>query len=211
MEKQSKRGPGRPRSVDREAVVQAAMDHYWRVGPAVVSVNELCRKVGVSKPAMYRAFGGEDGLLLASLEHYRASVLVPRQAALTAEVPFPELLDRAIVALTSDLGTPAGCLFTRLRRARAQLGTEVLSRVEELEGEQLQVFERWYAAALERGEGNERVSATWAARTLDAQFASVLTQMVSGVPPAQIREVARLSVAVLSPGAPIGRFMGPAR
>jgi len=173
------------------------MDHYWRLGPAAVSVNELARRAGISKPAMYREFGGEDGLLLASLERYRETILVPRQAALTADVPFPELLDRAIVALTSDRGTPPGCLFTRLRTARSRLSDAVLVRVAELEAEQLAGFRRWYRAALDRGEANPELSPEIAARFLDTQFAAVLTQMVLGEPPERVRALARIATSPL--------------
>lgn len=199
MAKAHRRPPGRPRSVDREAAIDAAVDHYWRRGPTAVSLNELCRCVGLSKPAVYREFGGEDGLLLASLERYRVQILTPRQAALTAEVPFGELLDRAIVALTTDRGTPPGCLFTRLRTARARLSPEVLARVQMLEHEQLERLGGWYRGALERGEANPDVSPELAARYLDTQFATILTQMVLGQPPEDVRAEARLAAVALRP------------
>ncbi|MBT5864543.1 MAG: helix-turn-helix transcriptional regulator, partial [Ilumatobacter sp.] len=53
------------------------MDAYWREGPDAVSLNEICRRAGVSKPGLYRAFGGEDKLLDAALEHYADVVLAP--------------------------------------------------------------------------------------------------------------------------------------
>ena len=44
------------------------MDSYWRDGVENVSLNELCRRAEVSKPGVYREFGGEEGLLDAVLE-----------------------------------------------------------------------------------------------------------------------------------------------
>jgi len=199
MTETPKRGRGRPRSVDRDAALDAAVDHYWRLGPSAVSVNELCRRTGLSKPALYREFGGEEGLLLASLNRYRDQILVPRQGALKADVPFADLLDRAVAALTSDVGTPPGCLFTRLRTMRARLSDNVLARVRELEQEQLDTFEAWYRAALGRGEGNAEVTPDLAAHYIDTLFATVLTQMVLGQPPELIRAQARLAARALTP------------
>ena len=45
------------------------MRHYWRDG--VHAFNEVCRRVSVSKPSIYREFGGEDGLVEAVLIYYR--------------------------------------------------------------------------------------------------------------------------------------------
>lgn len=163
-----------------------------------MSLNQLCRLIGISKPALYREFGGEDSLLLASLERYREQIMVPRQAALKSERPFGEILDAATTALTSDLGTPPGCLFTRLRMARGRLSAEVRARVEELEREQRDVFEAWYRGALARGEANPELSAELAADLIDTQFATILTQMVLGQPPERIRAVARLATAALT-------------
>lgn len=169
------------------------------MGPSAVSFNELCRRAGISKPALYREFGGEDGLLLASLERYREHIMVPRQAVLSADMPFCDLLDQAIVALTSDLGTPPGCLFTRLRTTRSRLSAEVLARVRELEQEQRGVLEAWYRGALERGEANPDVSPELAAFYLDTLFATILTQMVLGQAPELIRAQARLAAIALRP------------
>ena len=176
------------------------MDHYWRFGPAAVSVNEMCRRAGISKPALYREFGGEEGLQLAALDHYRAQVLVPRQGALEADVPFAAMRDGAIDALTSDLGTPPGCLFTRLRLSPSRVGPDVEARVRELEAEQLANYEAWVRRGVERGEVNPELEASFAARYLDTQFAMILTQMVLGVEPELIRAQARLATRVLLAG-----------
>lgn len=169
------------------------MEHYWRSGPGSVSISELCRQVGLSKPALYREFGGEEGLLLASLDRYRETVLVPRQAALTADVPFVELFERAVEALTMDLETPPGCLLTRLRAERFRLTDAVEVRIRELEEEQLSAFQTWYRAGLERGDVNPDLPPELAARYLDLQFATVLTQRILGEPPERIRALARLA------------------
>jgi len=82
---------GRPKSLDRDTAIDAAMHAYWR-GVEHPSLNEVARRVGISKPALYREFGGEDGLLAAGLERYRAEVIVPTLATLSSDGPFAEVL-----------------------------------------------------------------------------------------------------------------------
>ncbi len=54
---------GRPKTFDRDRVIGIAMECYWREGVDGVLLNELCRRAAVSKPGVYREFGGEDGLM----------------------------------------------------------------------------------------------------------------------------------------------------
>lgn len=61
---------GRPKTFDRDPMIDVAMECYWREGTDGVSLNELYRRADVSKPGVYREFGGEDGLMAAVLEHY---------------------------------------------------------------------------------------------------------------------------------------------
>ena len=200
MGEAEKRRRGRPRSVDRERTTQRAMDDYWREGFSALSLNEICRRAEISKPALYREFGGEDGLHAAVLDSYRERFLEPLLAPLAEERPFGTMLDRAILTLTSDRGTPAGCLFTKMRLAGSRLGPLATERVRLIEKEQRSAYEAWYRRGLERGEVNPDLAPELAARYLDTQFATILVQMAYGVSPELVRALARLALrALLSP------------
>ena len=175
------------------------MEEYWRQGLSALSLNEMCRLAGISKPALYREFGGEDGLHAAALDAYRERVVLPMLQALLQDRPFAATLEGAIVGLTSDRGSPPGCLFTRMRIDRSRLGPMTLDRVRALEREQLDAFETWVRRGLERGEANPNVSPELAARCVDTQLATVLVQMGIGVDPEQIREQARLALRAILP------------
>ena len=56
---------GRPKTLDKSHALATALEGYWREGVYGMSVNEVCRRAGISKPGLYREFGGEDGLLTA--------------------------------------------------------------------------------------------------------------------------------------------------
>ncbi|MEM9757417.1 MAG: TetR/AcrR family transcriptional regulator, partial [Pseudomonadota bacterium] len=65
---------GRPKTLDVDKTLDIAMGAYWRSDPADVSLNTICQMAGVSKPALYRQFGNEDGLMRAVLDRYAAQV-----------------------------------------------------------------------------------------------------------------------------------------
>ncbi len=196
-----KRPRGRPKSVAREHAVEVAMVSYWREGLHALSLNELCRRSGLSKPALYREFGGEDGLMAAALEHYRQLVVLPLLTVLAAERPFAETLDLVIVGMTTDHSLPAGCLFTRMRLSTPRLGPLTTAAVQAIRRERLEAIEAWAQGGLAAGVVDRSISSDLAARYIDTQLTMVLVQLATGEPPELIREQARLALRVLlSPG-----------
>ena len=65
MIEQRKRG--RPRKASNAEIIENVMSTYWRVGSAEQSHNEICRKLEVAKPVIYRDFGGKNGLIAETL------------------------------------------------------------------------------------------------------------------------------------------------
>ena len=61
---------GRPKTFNKDQANKIAMENYWKEGMGNISLNEICRRIGESKPSIYREYGGEDGLQLAALELY---------------------------------------------------------------------------------------------------------------------------------------------
>lgn len=173
------------------------MDNYWREGLRAVSLSELCRRARLSKPALYREFVNEDGLMEAALQHYRQVAIVPLLSFITGEQSFGSMLELIVAGMTSDRDLPAGCLFTQMRLETHRLGPRTAARIRVLEEERLRAFETWYGHAVESGEADSNLSPAFAARYLDTQFSIVLLQMGSEVPPEQVREHAKLALSVL--------------
>lgn len=198
-QKPTKPTRGRPKTVDRQRAVKAALEVYWREGIQAMSLNALCRRIDLSKPSLYREFGGEDGLMVATLELYRQLAVVPLMGLFAAGLPPAQTLERAVIATTSDRGTPAGCLFTKMRLAIDRLGDGAATRTREIEAERLAVFAAWYQRVLDAGEGDASITPELAARYLDNQLTSVLVQMALGESPELIRAQAKLALKALVP------------
>ncbi len=173
---------------------------YWQEGVRRVSLNEVCRRTGISKPALYREFDDEDGLMDAALQLYRSHMVGPLLAAMEEQRPLAEMLFGAVDRLTAQREAPAGCLFTKMRLARQWLGPRTRVRVEEVERQLLEGFEARVRRAQAAGELDPDQDARVVARYLDTQFATVLVQMAAGVPADLVRAQASLAWGALVGG-----------
>ncbi|MEZ4433791.1 MAG: TetR/AcrR family transcriptional regulator [bacterium] len=174
------------------------MTSYWCDGVRDVSMNEICRRADVSKPGVYRAFGGEDGLMAAAVEHYRATVIGPLLELLGSDLPFAEVLGRLLLFMTEPSSKPAGCLLAELRSAPGRLGPATAARVGAIAAELRQAYERWFRRALARGEVNTGISPDLATHFIDTQLTTVVLQMGLGAEPRLVRAQAELAFSALT-------------
>ncbi|MGK0358554.1 MAG: AcrR family transcriptional regulator [Bradymonadia bacterium] len=173
------------------------MHEYWQGELHALSLNEMCRRIRISKPAVYREFGGEDGLMEAALILYRTQVLDLMRAALVTDLPFATMSERLIVALSSTGAGPAGCLFTKMRINRDRVGERTQARLDAMAQDRYAIFEGWFRRALERDEVRASVKPTLAARYLDTQCTALLRQVGAGEAPELVRAQARLAFRAL--------------
>lgn len=66
-----KRGKGRPREFDRDAVLHRALEVFWKRGFEPAKVTELCRAMGLNPPSLYAAFGSKQQLFLEAVDYYQ--------------------------------------------------------------------------------------------------------------------------------------------
>lgn len=190
---------GRPKTFDRGRVIDVAMESYWSEGADGVSLNEICRRAAVSKPGVYREFGGEDGLMDAVLERYAETVLLPIFEQITHDRPFPEVLTAVVEAITDiDRAGPAGCLLAKMQQSPSGLGPTVRARVEALRESARAFYADWVEQAKGRGEIPPDVPTDVAAALLDIQSTTLLVQMALGEDPEMLRAQAALVFAGLT-------------
>jgi len=202
VESSDSRGRGRPKTIDRDRVIDVAMDCWWREGTDAVSLNELCRRAGVSKPAVYREFGGEDGLMEATLERYAETVLAPMLERTTDDAPFADVLTEMIdIMVDLDRDMPAGCLLAKMRVLSSQLGPATETRANSLRSASRTLYLDWVERAKARGEVTADVPSEVAAAFIDSQFTALLIQVAQGEDPDMLRAQAELSFAGLTSGA----------
>lgn len=203
MDDKHRPAAGRPKTFDRDRVVGVAMETYWSEGLDGISLNELCRRSGVSKPGLYREFGGEDGLMDATLAHYAETVLAPSLGPLMSGRPFDEVLVEVVETLTDiDRAGPAGCLLVRMQQSPARLGPTVAARVDALREGARSAYAVWVDEAKGRGEVPAGISTDVAAVFIDTQCSNLLVQMALGEDPESLRAQAALAFAGLTGSVP---------
>ena len=112
VEKELRR-PGRPRSFDREAALEQAMEMFWADGYEGVDMERIARAVGVTKPSLYHVFGDKAALFLKALHRYSQTHAASALAAFEAEPDITHAVrafcETAVANLTID--GRAGCLL----------------------------------------------------------------------------------------------------
>ena len=128
---------GRPKTLDRDQVLQAALMEYWSKGPTDVSISDICGLTGTSKPGVYREFGSDDGLKASVLETYHRLAILPLIDILEKDQSTIDAIDALISFMTQDrtnLGVPQGCLFVMMRAEAQQLGPSTCAMRMQREG-----------------------------------------------------------------------------
>lgn len=190
---------GRPKTFDVDHVIDVAVESYWTDGVEAVSVNEICRRAGVSKPGLYREFGGEDGLLDAALARYAETVLAPNFERTSCDLPFADSLNAAIDLMVDvDRSGPLGCLHANMRQVPDKLGPLTRKRVLDLRDHARSTYATWIERAKETGEVASSIQTEIAVALIDFQLTNVLVQMSLGEDPELLRAQARLSFAGLT-------------
>ena len=178
-----KQARGRPRTLNRDSVLETAMMCYWSEGATQVSINEICQRAGVSKPGVYREFGNEDGLKAAALKAYRAQALTPLFDVYRTDQPIHLALEQLSAFATADrkaAGLPDYCLFADMRFSQDWLGPLAQAAVEEIWNEAQSHMAGWIERAKSRGEIDADVNASDLTLYVNTQLQSAMMLQKQG-------------------------------
>ena len=175
---------GRPKTLDRDQVLQAALMEYWSKGPTDVSISDICGLTGTSKPGVYREFGSDDGLKASVLETYHRLAILPLIDILEKDQSTIDAIDALISFMTQDrtnLGVPQGCLFVMMRAEAQQLGPSTCAKLHEVRRQLLDAYEACITCSKSRGDFAD-IPTDVAALFMDAQHGGAMRMQREGVP-----------------------------
>ncbi len=191
---------GRPKTLNRDRIVDVATHAYWKEGIDNVSLNEICRRCAVSKPGLYREFGSEDGLMKAVLLAYQEQVLTPALQMLTTETPFRETLDNLVSFVTTvndNQETPKGCLLVKMRESRMRVGKATREQIDCAQQQALTAYEDWVERSKAKGEFSADMSSQFAATYIDALLSNALSQIARGEDSDNVKKILTIAFSML--------------
>lgn len=201
----------RPRTFDRDAVLDRAMTAFWSKGYEATSIEDLVEKMGIQRGSLYSAFGDKRGLFFAALERYQH--VVARELLETLEAPGSGLeairrFFRLRVAGALDRRRPPGCLMTNSAVELSRRDRGAAARV----GGSLAKMEAAFRRALERARAAGEISEGRDLRAL-ARFltssAQGLSVMAKAVPErALLEDVVSVVLSALEGDGPARRTRG---
>lgn len=114
-EAQPKRGRGRPRAYDPNAVLGQALETFWAGGYFGTSVDELSLAMGLSRPSLYAGFGDKRTLYLKAIEFYCSIERAAVERAISEARPIGQglraLVRNAITNYVAEAFGPRGCFM----------------------------------------------------------------------------------------------------
>lgn len=194
MSKGEKRG--RPKTLNRQAIIEIAMDNYWQKG-LTASLNSISEQAGVAKPSLYREFGNEDGLTLAALDHYAELSIGQLKEILTEPLSFENKIKSIAKYFCKGVSHKNGCLFVKMRSEKIKVGPKTQSRLKEIDEELFGLYCEFFKQSKRHGEWSGNIPIRDAARYLTSQFELALTQRSRGVSSNEISKVLEMSLSVL--------------
>jgi AcrR family transcriptional regulator len=143
---------GKPQ-YDEPAVIDAAIEVFWRHGYAAASVSELTNATGLSRSSLYQRFGDKDGIFLEALSRYTDRVLQRMEGvrADTARARVEAILRGFLPREGKSKYTP-GCLLARSCVEMANLSAAGQQAVNIGVRHQKAIIERILLAAAEHAE-----------------------------------------------------------
>jgi AcrR family transcriptional regulator len=146
---------GRPRSFDRQAALERAMEVFWDRGYQAASMTDLTEAMGINSPSLYAAFGSKEALYREAVEHFAATesdeILAPLRNAPTAR----EALEGYLIASARTFtrpGRPPGCMVVLSAVNAVGVGEETSRILREMRAGSITVIEERLQGAVNEGE-----------------------------------------------------------
>ena len=190
---------GRPRKASKSDLSNRAMKIYGEYGISNISFNEVCRKLDIAKPSIYRTFGNEDGLVAATLENYAAEVIPSMLAILKSNRDFPAQLNELqdlILAVTEE--NREGCLLLQARRQKGNLGDKAKTLLSTIDKKFSASVMVWLEESKKRGHVRKNIKVASGAQLILSQIGFAQYSLSIGLSVEETREVMALSLSSLS-------------
>jgi AcrR family transcriptional regulator len=172
-----KRGRGRPRAFDQDAVLDAVVRVFWKKGYAAASLDDLATAAGVTRPSLYTALGDKRSMYLKALERFAVNLDAQIEHSFSKERTTAQgLADflRASLDLYLSAREPRGCLVMCTAPAEAFDDSDVRAALDKM----LRHLDEQFSLVFESAQSRHEIPPSPPARAR-AQLASAAIQSLA--------------------------------
>ncbi len=104
---------GRPKTFEKDEILQLAMLHFWEYGYNSTNLDELLKSMGIKKSSFYRTFKSKEEVFSLSLDLYRKETfawLSDLQQSIGTKKALIEMVKTSIYQV-KEQGKVKGCLL----------------------------------------------------------------------------------------------------
>ena len=197
---------GRPRSYDRESVLQKATELFWTQGYSATSLDDLSSAMGMSRPSLYNAFGDKEGVYRAALEQFGGLMREGTEQTLSQAPTMRAALDsfyRSALDVYFSTDPPPGCFLMSTAPAVALTHSKVREDFGAVIDEIDRMLAKRFRMAKRQGELSSHLKPLAAARMAHAVLQSLALRARAGESRASLLKMARDATDQIL--APVGR------
>lgn len=190
----------RQKTFDEAALVERAMELFWRQGYEATSVRDLNDHLQIHSSSLYNTFGGKRDLYLAALAAYRRVEVAETADRLAEPLPARETLARLFSDLAGDLLADGSRRGSFTLNAAVEMGARdaaVARQLEEHFADITRLLAGFLAAAQERGELRDEHAPAELASFLLLNLYSLAALVKVGARREEMDRIIRITLSVL--------------
>jgi len=192
---------GRPRSFDRDVVLQKAMEVFWARGYAAASMADLTAAMGIAAPSLYAAFGSKAGLFREAVALYTGDATEDywlRNDRPTARGTLEAYLRDAAVGMTRS-DRPRGCMVMLSAAQPCDMEPDLYAELKALRVESMTRIRQRLQRAQDEGEIAATVDLNAVARFYVTVHQGMSLQAREGATETELRSLADSAMAAWEP------------
>lgn len=194
----------RPRSFDRDEMLDRAVVEFWRHGYNALGLDDLLGRIGLSRASMYNTFGTKTDFYAEALDRYRATEGDKFRARLdeadSAVQAVQQVFD-LIVEQSIDPERPRGCFVVAATSERSSDDSRTATQVDEQLGILYKLFETFFDDAIEAGEFRPDFDTTRWARFVVSAIQGIRVIAASDPDETTLHDIAAANVTALATAA----------
>lgn len=193
----------RPRKIEKDDALEAAMQAFWRKGYEATSMQDLMDATGLKKGSLYQTFGDKKQLFMDALQRYADQVYFQFKDyfrdAPDSKTAVRHFLTKELVDFALQETTPKGCFVTNSSVELAPHDDEVRALVQRQNTRMEALFASAIADAQAAGVVRSDIASTDLAGEMNVMLYGLMADSKSAANPDRTRKIAASFLRSIAP------------